>query len=77
MKTNALRDYRLCGLVKEQARIFGGEVAEIGEFPWMVFIKYTDPDGKPTESLSCSGTIINEEFVLTAAHCVRHPRFKA
>jgi len=42
--------------------IVGGGPAKRGEFPWMVWFV--------TPSYSCDGTIINENWILTAAHCV-------
>lgn len=39
----------------------GGEVAHSFEFPFMVVVYH--------KSMSCSGGIVSEEWVLTAAHC--------
>lgn len=39
----------------------GGEIAESFEFPFMTVIFH--------KTMSCSGSIISEEWVLTAAHC--------
>ncbi|XP_070534303.1 uncharacterized protein [Ptychodera flava] len=44
-------------------RIVGGRPAEDGEWPWQAAI-YIDG------SVSCGGSIINEEWILTAAHCM-------
>nr|KAG5707306.1 hypothetical protein BaRGS_000080 [Batillaria attramentaria] len=45
-------------------KIVGGTAAEVGEFPFLVPIKYSNGNQ------FCGGSIINERFVLTAAHCV-------
>lgn len=47
-------------------RIQGGEFAQVNEFPHMVAIV------DPTRSLNafCGGTLISEDYVITAAHCV-------
>jgi secreted trypsin-like serine protease len=46
-------------------RIFNGEQATVGQFPWQVGIVL-----KGTNLCTCGGTLINEEWVLTAAHCI-------
>lgn len=47
-------------------RIIGGREAKRASWPWQVMIlnKYHEP--------FCGGTLIHPQFVLTAAHCVRH-----
>ncbi|XP_034254978.1 chymotrypsin BI-like [Thrips palmi] len=44
-------------------RIFGGDVAKRGQFPYQAAI-FIDL------SVFCGGSLINEKWVLTAAHCV-------
>merc|ERR1711962_479358 len=49
-----------CGLAKRKpTRILGGEETEVNEYPWQVFI-----------STGCGGSLISDNWVLTAAHCV-------
>ncbi|CAG9860519.1 unnamed protein product [Phyllotreta striolata] len=56
-----------CGKNKElEMRIFGGEDAALGQFPWMVRIGATKGD---LRGLVCGGVLINANHVLTAAHC--------
>merc|ERR1712018_232179 len=45
--------------------IVGGEDAEDGEFPWQVQLRSSDDSG----SLFCGGSVLNEDWVITAAHC--------
>ncbi|KAF0299592.1 Phenoloxidase-activating factor 3 [Amphibalanus amphitrite] len=54
------------GLAPEDNKIFGGEDAEESEWPWMVFLIIEETDG--TNGF-CGGTIISENYILTAAHC--------
>ncbi|XP_019870922.1 CLIP domain-containing serine protease HP8-like [Aethina tumida] len=56
-----------CG-VDTQNRIFGGESADLDEFPWMVLVEYERPS--KVRGFYCGGVLINEKYVLTAAHCV-------
>uniref|UniRef100_A0A1I7Y637 Peptidase S1 domain-containing protein n=1 Tax=Steinernema glaseri TaxID=37863 RepID=A0A1I7Y637_9BILA len=49
-------------------KIFGGVPAREAQFPFMVFIYYQKTTGKKDVHM-CGGTLLNERFVLTAAHC--------
>ncbi|XP_072384701.1 trypsin alpha-like isoform X1 [Diabrotica undecimpunctata] len=46
-------------------RIFGGNLARIEDHPWIVSLVI------PGFGHNCGGSLINEDTVLTAAHCVR------
>ncbi|KAM8964878.1 coagulation factor IX [Sarcophilus harrisii] len=48
---------------KEDTRIVGGEDARKGQIPWQVIL-----NGKVKGF--CGGSIINEKWVITAAHCI-------
>ena len=47
-------------------RIVNGEVAQEGQFPWQVGVVAT----RAFELHYCSGAIISESWILTAAHCI-------
>lgn len=47
-------------------RIIAGQPAGPGEFPWQVAVYYRRPGGG---LFFCGGSLINDRFVLTAAHC--------
>ncbi|KAL7648689.1 UNVERIFIED_CONTAM: hypothetical protein RMT77_000596 [Armadillidium vulgare] len=52
-----------CGKVKKR-RIVNGTPAPIEDYPWTVQIVFSNNDEQ-----FCGGSIINEKYVLTAAHC--------
>ncbi|GFN89009.1 serine protease [Plakobranchus ocellatus] len=58
-----------CGisLVNSEFRIVGGEKAQRHEFPWQVSLMH---NGQHT----CGGTLIDDQWVLTAAHCFKKRR---
>ncbi|KAI4468362.1 trypsin [Holotrichia oblita] len=56
-----------CGTNTEN-KIVGGELADLGEFPWMALLEYQTRNGK---GFYCGGVLINSRYVLTAAHCIK------
>lgn len=61
-----------CGVSKMKLQIrsliFGGDVIQRGEWPWLVAIYLSEMFGL---SFACGGNLISSKAVLTAAHCVR------
>ncbi|XP_047504462.1 trypsin-1-like [Pieris napi] len=53
-----------CGERNDVSRIVGGTDAAINEFPWIVKLSYF-------KRFYCGGTVINDRYVVTAAHCVK------
>lgn len=49
-------------------RIYGGENADIDEFPWLAMLQYENR--REERKFSCGGSLINNRYVVTAAHCV-------
>ncbi|XP_059181177.1 chymotrypsin-like protease CTRL-1 [Centropristis striata] len=56
-----------CGMAPLNTRIGGGENATAGSWPWMVSMHYLFSG---TRSHICGGTLISDQWVLTAAHCI-------
>ncbi|XP_017289992.1 chymotrypsin-like protease CTRL-1 [Kryptolebias marmoratus] len=52
-----------CGVAPLSTKIVGGENAAPGSWPWQVSIHFRS-------SHICGGTLINDQWVLTAAHCI-------
>ncbi|XP_035776168.1 trypsin-1-like [Anopheles albimanus] len=52
-----------CGRGKTSSRIVGGEAADVKEYPWMAMLLYRG-------TFYCGGSLINDRYILTAAHCV-------
>lgn len=57
-----------CGFESPGIKIYKGEDTELDEFPWYALLEYQRSNGK--KSLNCGATLINNKYVLTAAHCV-------
>jgi len=56
----------MCGWPKVSGpRIVGGTTAIKGQWPWQVVLS----EGTTSISLICGGTLISDQWVLTAAHC--------
>ncbi|RZC33800.1 Trypsin and/or DUF1986 domain containing protein [Asbolus verrucosus] len=53
-----------CGDRNDPGRIVGGKPTNENEFPWMARLSYFN-------RFYCGGMLINDRYVLTAAHCVK------
>ncbi|KAL5292131.1 hypothetical protein ACFFRR_011130 [Megaselia abdita] len=51
--------------IKPESRIVGGSLAEAGQFPYQVWLSISSSYG----GWDCGGSIIDAEWILTAAHC--------
>ncbi|XP_014277409.1 venom protease [Halyomorpha halys] len=61
-----------CGktFVNQQPKIYGGQEAELGAWPWISLLGYRTKR-LPGPFWQCGGTLISERYVLTAAHCIK------
>ncbi|XP_064115532.1 phenoloxidase-activating factor 1-like [Macrobrachium nipponense] len=60
----------VCGRGGQLHRIFNGVEAPVGAFPWMAIFGYKDPNLPGGLDWGCGGALINDKYILTAAHCV-------
>ncbi|KAI5632500.1 trypsin domain-containing protein [Phthorimaea operculella] len=55
---------------KMQGKIFGGDYADIHDFPHSAFIMAHCNAIKESEYWMCGGSVLTQQHILTAAHCV-------
>jgi len=70
VNTPQLPDKTICGIERTTDKIFGGELTELGEFPWMAALEYKSKFTGKNAGINCGGSLINSKYVLTAAHCI-------
>ncbi|XP_018023883.1 phenoloxidase-activating factor 1 isoform X2 [Hyalella azteca] len=58
-----------CGHSADLNRIFGGQEANLGAYPWVAALGYLRP-GNDRVQFHCAGSLINSRYILTAAHCI-------
>ncbi|KAM3831126.1 plasma kallikrein [Vipera latastei] len=53
---------------EKQSRVVGGSNSSAGEWPWQVSLHTV----LPVQSHQCGGSIISDQWILTAAHCFKN-----
>lgn len=67
LKNAELRNNKIIDVLS--TRIVNGSDADIAEFPFIVSLQIIQDD--VTSNHNCGGSILNEHWVLTAAHCLK------
>ena len=52
-------------------RIVGGKDAPIGQYPWLTLLGYNISNTNSVSPWQCGGSLIGNQYVLTAAHCIK------
>ena len=68
-----LKQEPFCGQSGPQqtSRIVGGSKAKLGQFPWQAQILTVKPPND-TPIFTCGGSLISDELIVTAAHCIHY-----
>lgn len=76
-KTSSFVSPASCGVSRAlRTRIVGGEIAPKGAWPWIVLLGYRNQQtGKV--SFICGGSLVTDQHVVTAAHCVYNKNAQA
>uniref|UniRef100_A0A3B4AQP6 pancreatic elastase II n=1 Tax=Periophthalmus magnuspinnatus TaxID=409849 RepID=A0A3B4AQP6_9GOBI len=56
------------------SRVVGGNDARKHSWPWQVSLQYSAPSGNWYHT--CGGTLISDQWVLTAAHCIGEKKYR-
>jgi len=64
--TNAPSGRCVCGKANRATRVVGGETTMVNEYPWQVALV-----SRGSSQVFCGGSLINDRWVLTAAHCTQ------
>lgn len=53
-----------CGIPNTSTRVIGGHETQVNEYPWIGLMLIG------TNRVLCGSSLINDRYVLTAAHCI-------
>ncbi|XP_059476843.1 phenoloxidase-activating factor 3-like isoform X2 [Neocloeon triangulifer] len=57
-----------CAQQPLEFRVAFGEEVKAGQLPWLAILRFSD---NGTQRFSCGGSLITDQYILTAAHCAK------
>ena len=71
-----IRNHPRCGVTNSVPRIVGGSIVVPHSIPWQALLTVHTKSGNLRHRSTCGGSLINENWLITASHCVSNNPFQ-